>query len=155
MKFSRDSFAFTVQQNVPATVAILDYHTLYKTTLGRVLTTKYFIGQVNDDDFKIIGASAQSPACVLTGKLQAIDAQTTLVEIETTLHRAYIILFTIWTVIAAGALTIPALVHFNPKLLFAGIAGALAGAIVFRLSLHLFYVIARNKSIRKIESILQ
>ena len=155
MTFSKNNYAFTVQQSLPATIEILNHNTLYKPTLSRVLTTKYFIGQVNDTDFRIIGASAKSPACVLNGTLAPLDEQTTQVEIRTSLHKAYITMFVIWTILATAALIIPALIHFNRELLISGIVGAIAGATVFRLMLHLFYVIARNKSIRNIESILQ
>ncbi|AMR34272.1 hypothetical protein A0256_23875 [Mucilaginibacter sp. PAMC 26640] len=155
MPFSENNYAFTVQQSLPATIAILNHNTFYKHTLSRVITTKYFIGQVNDTDFRIIGASAKSPACILSGTLDPIDEQTTMVEIKTSLHKAFLSMFVIWTVLAAAALILPAIIHFNQRLLVSGIVGAVAGAVVFRLALHLFYVIARNKSIRHIESILQ
>ncbi|TFF38841.1 hypothetical protein [Mucilaginibacter psychrotolerans] len=155
MNFSKNNYIFTVNQSLPATRAILNSNTFYKSSLARVVTTKYFIGQINDTDFKIIGSSAKSPACVLSGKLIALDDYTTLVEIDTTLHKAFRILFVIWVGFVALAMIIPGFVHFNLRQLLSGIAGAVVGAIVFRLMLHLFYIRARNRSIRNIESILQ
>jgi hypothetical protein len=155
MNLSKNNYIFTVQQSLPATREILNRNTFYKSSLARVITTKYFIGQVNDTDFKIIGSSAKSPACVLSGKLIPLDEYTTLVEIDTTLHKAFRILFVIWVGFVALAMIIPAFVHFNLRQLLSGIAGAAVGAIVFRAMLHLFYIRGRNRSIRNIESILQ
>jgi hypothetical protein len=151
---SQNKYALSIEKSPTLIKEILSRNTLYKKYLVRALTPKLFIGQVNDDGFYIIESSARGVACTLKGKFKIIDKKTTLVEIETNLHKA----FTILSIIFAAFVVVAAIVTFinqaEPISMELFLIPLFAG-VLYRLFIHVVYILARNRSIRELEFLLK
>jgi len=128
-------------------------NTLFKTTIGNAKTTKKFIGYLLNDKIKLIDSSPIGVLCVVNGELKNKDRCE--IHIKTKTHIAFLILFTLW-ITAISSLLIwdyfkknEAETEFYNSLIL-----IILGAILFRLMIHIMYLIAKSKALRGLIQIL-
>ncbi|MES2453961.1 MAG: hypothetical protein V4594_00395 [Bacteroidota bacterium] len=152
----KDEYCLTISKGKPEIQDILYHNALIlpdKRPISRQITKKKLIGKFQENAFTVIGSSPIEIACVLNGSFEFINHQQTTVNIKTQLHKGFRILFIVWLVFIAAAVIIPSLLAksmFSP-LLFLPLT---FGVVFFWLFLYCVYIIARNRTIRKIENLL-
>lgn len=154
-KYSEDKFEFKSRLTPIEIIERLSNRTLEKKVLGMVMTDKDFIGRINQDSFEIIESSFFIPygaSCILKGTIN----QASTINLVTTLHKAFRMLFIIW-LIAMTMLFLTFWIIDSAPLdgLLAIIIGMPIIATLFRLFLHGMYVLARNKGLGKIKILLE
>lgn len=152
MKISTDNFSIPTSLSSSELAELLSQRTLPSKILTMKLTSKDFIGTVNEQEFKLINSWFPiGVACVLTGNL--IQDQ---VELRTTLHGVFRILFFAWAILICGLGTFGLTTTETWEMVAWAVSfiGFLFAAGLFRLFLHGVYVLARNKSIRKLQELL-
>lgn len=153
-KYSEDKFELRSRLTPNEIIDRLSERTLKKNVLGMELTDKEFIGRVNSDSFEVIDSSFFIPygaSCILRGTIN----QDSTISIVTTLHRAFRILFIVW-LIAMTALFLTFWIIDSTRIdgLLAILIGMPICAFLFRLFFHVMYVLARNKGLTKMKTIL-
>src|ERR1700761_9564339 len=101
MNFSRDQFILNTPHPANVIAERLYNNTYITDKLVRVRTKDPFIGEVDEQGFYLMGSSRVGVLCTLNGKF-VTDGQNTSVEIETRIHKAFIILFTAWALVIAA-----------------------------------------------------
>jgi hypothetical protein len=153
--YSHDQFEFRSRLTQGEVIDRLHKRTLSKKILGMVLTNKDFIGRVNTESFTVIDSSYPIPygaACILSG---AISPASELV-ITTTLHKAFRIMWLICVILLVGVLTISSVVQSGDfATLLVSLVLMVIAVAVLRLFLHYMYVLARNRAIEKMKTILE
>ena len=156
MNFSKDKYTLTSPLSVTEVTDRLYQNTLFRKKLMRTRTDKLFIGEVTEDDFYIMGSSRTGVLCVVNGKVSN-DGQKTIVEIETRLHRAFLILFSCWAILViagavVGYLTTPKEdAAASPAGMFPILLLLIAGCGYL---LHYVYTRSRNVIINQIEDLI-
>jgi len=151
---SINHYNFTINKPVSETKGVLLRNTLPKKKLFRVITTKNFIGQIEDNNFRLIGSAAVSVICVLSGKFNKIDEQTTSVEVETRIQKAFLILW-ICFVTLIGLQSIISYILQNHSFSITTLVPPLFTALFFRLILQIIYIQGRNISMRDLKKVIQ
>lgn len=120
-----------------------------------VFTNKDFIGKIERNSFLIIDSSYPLPygaTCVLKG----IIGPESQIIVTTTLHKIFRIFSTALMVILMAVFVISCIrnaVGIYGLLVFAIVISI--GTLLFRLYLHLMYVAARNKALKRLKMILE
>lgn len=154
MNFSKNQYLLNTPHPANVIAERLYNDTYITDRLVRVRTENPFIGEVDEEGFYLMGSSYMGVLCTLNGKF-VTDGQNTTIQLETKLHRAFVILFAGWALVI---LLLPLIAYsINPT--GSGISimalPLLLGLIVAaRALLHLAYTRARNKAIRKMEEII-
>jgi hypothetical protein len=150
-KLSTDHYSFRTRLSTEQIKEKLVRTTTDIKTGLRYHTTHDFIGTIKDDSFSIMNtAKPFHAACVMNGKLK----DNSEVEVSTTLHKGFRILFVCWVAII-GLVNIGMLsIDFSlDSLLF--VPTFLFGAVVFRLFIHVVYVISRNSALSKLKRVFE
>jgi hypothetical protein len=156
MYLSRKEYTLITNKDVFKIKTALLLNTLVKNRLIRVLTAKRFIGQVNDDGFRLIGSGKIGVLCVLEGKFEISDKQTTAITVKTKLHKAFLVLFIIWIIaLLALMILVPVLTKSSPQPSAESFLVFFIAACFFRFMIHVAYVIARNFGIKSLNNLLE
>jgi hypothetical protein len=153
-RYSEDKFELKSQLTSGEIIGRLSERTLKKNVLGMELTEKDFIGKINPDSFEIIDSSSFIPygaSCILKGTV----SQTSTISLVTTLHKAFRVIFIVWMI----AMTISFLTFWiidSARIdgLMAFFIGMPICAVLLRLFLHVMYILARNKGLAKMKTLL-
>jgi hypothetical protein len=152
--YSEEKFELRSQLTPNEIIGRLSERTLRKNILGMELTDKDFIGKINADSFEIIDSSFFMPygaSCVLKGTV----SQTSTISLVATLHKAFRVLFIVWLIVMTILfLTFWIIDSARIDGLLAFLIGMPICAALFRLFLHGMYVLARNKGLTKMKTLL-
>ena len=151
-KYSEDKFEFKSPLTPDAIVDRLNDRTLKSKYLVMAFTNKDFIGRVEQNTFKILSSSFPLPygaTCIISGTITT----TSHISLTTSLHKAFRVLFIVWIIAIATIFFVLQLPDLNDLLVFA--IGMSIGSLLFRLYLHVMYVMARNKGLEKLKEVLQ
>jgi len=133
---------------------ILLQNTLIQNNLYLNTTDRSFIGKVNNISFSIIGTFFPiGVLCVFNGKF--IQKDKLEIEITTSLHKAFRLMFKIWLLVLAGVILFFSISNFSFTLLAFSLIALIIGATLFRIILYFAYVLARNKTLHKLKSLLK
>ena len=154
-KYSEDKFELRSRLTPNEIIDRLTNRTLEKKVLGMVLTDKDFIGRVHQNSFEVIDSSSFIPygaSCILKG---TVNPNSTI-DIVTTLHKVFRILFLIWLIVMTILFLVFWIIDSVPiDGQFAILIGMPIIATIFRLFLHGMYILARNKGLTKMKGILE
>jgi hypothetical protein len=157
MKYlSLDKYVFTTDKDISTIKNILLLNTLINPKLVMINTNKRFIGQVDDNSFRVIGSGKRSALCVLEGKFEPAENKKTSITIETKLHKVFLGLFIVWAILMFALLIISPFLSepkepFSLLILFP----FFIAVCFFRLLLHGGYVLSRNAGIKAINRLLE
>ncbi|NCD70679.1 hypothetical protein [Mucilaginibacter agri] len=153
MSYSKDHFTLSTKLTKAEVEEKISNGTLRRSSLLVEKTDKLFIGQINNQGFRIIGATPIASLCVARGVFKDAN-DITEIQVETSLHKPFLILFTCWfvvltMVIVGFAIKNSEIISYISRFLILMFA-----ATIFRLLLHLGYVRSRDNTISMIESIV-
>jgi hypothetical protein len=158
MPIIKDNFTLTIHKGIPEIKGILSKNTLkkpFRALIGRERTDKVLIGKIQDENFSVIGSSPIGVICKLDGKFQFVSHEQTLIKIETSIQKAFTVLFAIWVIIiSALAIFLPYLTNAKSTFSIFSLLLVVIVAFCFRLFLHIVYIISRNKAIEKVEDLM-
>jgi hypothetical protein len=153
---SKHHHTLTVRKTVSETKEILLQHTLYRDRklLVKERTDKPLIGKIDDNGFLVISSAKRGVLCVLNGEFKN-EGGNTVIEIETRLHRAFLVLFTAWAVLLIVGYVVAVSVTPNQSFSIPNFVLLLVMIGLFRYMLHVLYTLTRNQSISEIENLLR
>lgn len=153
-KYSLDNYNIKSRLTEGQIIDRLNDRTLKKKHLTMESTDKDFIGRINADKFEIFNNSfiPYGAACVLQGTINS----TSDIKLTTTLHKAFRILFVVWTIGMSLLFLISWLLTSSTlNSLLAFLIGMPILILLFRLFLHGMYLLARNKGLKKLKKVLE
>jgi hypothetical protein len=150
--FNKNKYVLKSRRTISGISQILDANTLDRETLKREKTDKPFIGQVGGDSFYIISSSPIGVCCAIGGLIKLSENNTAEINIETKLPKTFIVLFSIWTIVTAGAFVFNISKHGPPTT--SSIISFMIMIVLFRLLLSALYSRARNLAIKQIEQLV-
>jgi hypothetical protein len=154
MSLSSDQYTLTTPLPIPEIREKLYNNTLVKDVLVRQRTDKQFIGEVDEDGFYLISSSRIGVICTLKGTFEN-DGQNSIIEIESKIHRAFIILFACWSIFIIVAPIIAGILNPKQKFSFSLFLLLLIAVVAARFLLHLVYVRSGNRAIKEIKAIIE
>jgi hypothetical protein len=153
-KLSENNYDFITDLHPNEIKARLQERILKKENLIMERTKMDFIGKIHDNQFSIIDSwFPVGAACVIKGLIN--EGESTHINLITSLHKAFRILFTIWAIAIAGLLIYGSINAPNRQFSIGSFFALLIAIIFFRLFLHGIYILARNKATKKLEWILE
>jgi hypothetical protein len=150
--FNKNKYVLNSRRTISGISQILDANTLDRETLKREKTEKPFIGQVGDDSFYIISSSPIGVCCAIGGIIKLSENNTTQINIETKLPKTFTVLFSVWTILTAGAFVFNISKHGPPTA--SAVISFIIMIVLFRLLLAALYSRARNLAIKQIEQLV-
>lgn len=129
--------------------ARLKRHTLSTEKLARVRTDKEFIGDVDEEGFTIIQSTRLGMLSIFTGVITEREG-TTIIEVNAKVHTAFIRLYTLWAVLMAMFLVFIYIKGPHGDSASTVLIEYFIAIIFFRIFIQVFYLIARNRGIKKL-----
>jgi hypothetical protein len=143
MNLNINKYVLTCDYNIDEIKERLQSNTLNRPRLLRVITGKRFIGKVHDDGFSLIESSPIGVMCVLNGTFAGVGNKSTVVEVEAKIQKSFLILYGLWVIVLVLAAVLFGFINdqsFSLNLLLV----FLAGAIGFRIFIHVVYIKSRK-----------
>jgi len=153
MKLSANRFILTTPVRIPEIKERLRRNTLTRKVLIKEKTDKLFIGRIEDDGFYLVSAAPKGILCTLKGTFEAEGSNTRL-EIQTKIHKAFIILFTCWLVFIIAIPTVNYAMHPNTAFPFAQLGLIVLAIIMAWFLLQWVYVRTRDRSVKELEELI-
>ncbi len=155
MNLSSDKFTLTINRTLSNIEHILRENMLEKKKLTMEHTGKCFIGFFVEHRFSLISAgNVKDVACKVDGELIVVTDTTTRIEIKTTIHKAFVILFTVFIVFVTAMLMYTFLTAPIIDSYMAPISMVILAIATFRVYIHFTYIKARKRVMKKIEELL-
>jgi hypothetical protein len=155
MNLSTDKFTLPINRSLSDIERILRNNTLEKEKLIMEHTSKCFIGFFAKHRFSLIAAdNVKDVVCKVDGEFIVVSAETTQIEIQTTVHKAFVVLFMVFIAFVTSMLIYTFLTAPYIDSYIAPISMVILAIATFRVYIHLIYVKARKRVIRKIEELL-
>lgn len=152
-KISFDTYSFKSLLKSDFLNERLRENTLLKDSLTMVITDKDFIGRINDNKFMIFSSSfvPYGALCILNGEI----TENSEIKITTLIHKPFLILFYTWLILVTLAIIFLGL-HNNQSIpqLLSHLSFIIIPAFLFRLFLHVSYLLARNNAIKRLTLML-
>lgn len=153
-KISENIYNFNCDLNLYEIQTRLHERVLEKESLTMERTKKDFIGKIHGNQFSIIDSWFPiGAACVINGEID--EGEFTQINLTTSLHKAFRILFTIWVLAITGLIIFGSIGSPHERFSIAPYFTLVLIVIFFRLFLHGIYVLARNRATKKLEWILE
>ncbi len=131
----------------------INSNTLYKTTLTNAKTSKKFIGYLLNKKIKIIDSSKIGFFCIVNGVLE-MDKNCRL-RIKTKTHSAFIVLYALWLI---GMIILFSMEYLKENKFDKGLMGVFALliplALIFRLYIHVLYLLSKKRVLKNLNLIL-